>query len=168
MHRTHFDDLVIGCVTQDFGHFYGSSYFAAPDASRSPSLSRCRNGLLIADMDLNLCQQVKVRIPLFHYASLLCNWDSCQIRSISNQCTCRDKSPPASNRALSKFNPRHLITPGTPWLYLYTKYYPVTRVLALQDKWGFRMTARYDMYKELLKKYDSPQFIPQVIRDSYP
>jgi len=25
---------------KDFGHFYGSSYFAAPDASRTPSLSR--------------------------------------------------------------------------------------------------------------------------------
>ncbi len=43
---------------QDFGHFYGSSYVAAPDASRTPSLSRCRDGLLIADLDLNLCQQV--------------------------------------------------------------------------------------------------------------
>eukprot|EP00850_Spirogloea_muscicola_P021700 SM000258S09116 [mRNA] locus=s258:14738:16676:- [translate_table: standard] len=43
----------------DFGHFYGSSYIAAPDASRTPSLSRCRDGLLVADMDLNLCQQVK-------------------------------------------------------------------------------------------------------------
>lgn len=43
---------------QDFGHFYGSSYIAAPDASRTPSLSRCRDGLLVADLDLNLCQQV--------------------------------------------------------------------------------------------------------------
>lgn len=64
LNSIHSDDPVIGALIQDFGHFYGSSYFAAPDASRSPSLSRCRNGLLIADMDLNLCQQVKVRIPL--------------------------------------------------------------------------------------------------------
>lgn len=42
----------------DFGHFYGSSYFAAPDASRTPSLARNKDGLMIADMDLNLCQQV--------------------------------------------------------------------------------------------------------------
>lgn len=49
-------------MLQDFGHFYGSSYFAAPDASRTPSLSRCRDGLMIADMDLNLCQQIKVWI----------------------------------------------------------------------------------------------------------
>jgi len=43
----------------DFGHFYGSSYFSAPDASCSPSLSRYRSGLLISDMDLNLCRQLK-------------------------------------------------------------------------------------------------------------
>ena len=40
-----------------FGHFYGSSYMAAPDASRTPSLSRFRDGLLVADCDLSLCQQ---------------------------------------------------------------------------------------------------------------
>ena len=44
---------------RDFGHFYGSSYFAAPDASRTPSLSRRRDGLLIADLDLNLCRQIR-------------------------------------------------------------------------------------------------------------
>lgn len=44
---------------KDFGHFYGSSYFASPDASCTPGLSRCQDGLMIADMDLNLCQQVK-------------------------------------------------------------------------------------------------------------
>jgi len=43
----------------DFGHFYGSSYFAAPDASRTPSLSRTQEGLCIAEVDLNLCQQIK-------------------------------------------------------------------------------------------------------------
>lgn len=46
-------------LCQDFGHFYGSSYVAAPDASRSPSLARNKDGLLIADLDLNLCRQVK-------------------------------------------------------------------------------------------------------------
>lgn len=43
----------------DFGHFYGSSYFSAPDASCTPSLSRYQDGLIVADMDLNLCRQVK-------------------------------------------------------------------------------------------------------------
>ncbi|KAG8080551.1 hypothetical protein GUJ93_ZPchr0007g5167 [Zizania palustris] len=43
----------------DFGHFYGSSHFSAPDASCTPSLSRYRNGLMISDMDLNLCRQIK-------------------------------------------------------------------------------------------------------------
>jgi len=44
---------------KDFGHFYGSSYFAAPDASRTPSISRVRDGLIVAEVDLNLCRQVK-------------------------------------------------------------------------------------------------------------
>ena len=44
---------------KDFGHFYGSSYVAAPDASRCPSLSRNRDGVLIIEMDLNLCTQIK-------------------------------------------------------------------------------------------------------------
>ncbi|XP_046840620.1 beta-ureidopropionase-like [Xenia sp. Carnegie-2017] len=43
----------------DFGHFYGSSYVAAPDASRTPGLSRVEDGLLVAEVDLNLCRQVK-------------------------------------------------------------------------------------------------------------
>jgi len=44
---------------KDFGHFYGSSYVAAPDGSRTPGLSRVRDGLLVAEMDLNLIQQVQ-------------------------------------------------------------------------------------------------------------
>ncbi|KAK4878830.1 hypothetical protein RN001_011336 [Aquatica leii] len=43
----------------DFGHFYGSSYVAAPNGSRTPGLSRTQNGILIAQLDLNLCRQVK-------------------------------------------------------------------------------------------------------------
>ncbi len=43
---------------RDFGHFYGSSYVAAPDGSRSPGLSRTRDGLLVTEMDLNLNRQV--------------------------------------------------------------------------------------------------------------
>ncbi|EFN58757.1 hypothetical protein CHLNCDRAFT_34065 [Chlorella variabilis] len=77
---------------KDFGHFYGSSYFAAPDASRTPSLARNKDGLLVADLDLNLCQQIR-------------------------------------------------------------------------DKWGFRMTARYDMYAEQLGRYVRHDFQPQVIKD---
>ncbi|TRZ02217.1 hypothetical protein DNTS_030442 [Danionella cerebrum] len=42
----------------DFGHFYGSSYIAAPDGSRSPGLSRTRDGLLVAELDLNLNRQI--------------------------------------------------------------------------------------------------------------
>ncbi|KAI3895822.1 hypothetical protein MKW98_025613 [Papaver atlanticum] len=76
----------------DFGHFYGSSYFSAPDASCTPSLSRHRDGLIISDMDLNLCRQYK-------------------------------------------------------------------------DKWGFRMTARYDLYADMLAHYVKPDFAPQIITD---
>lgn len=46
--------------TQDFGHFYGSSYVAAPDASRTPSLARHKDGLMVAELDLNLCRQVRL------------------------------------------------------------------------------------------------------------
>jgi hypothetical protein len=45
-------------LAQDFGHFYGSSYVAAPDASRTPSLARHKDGLMVAELDLNLCRQV--------------------------------------------------------------------------------------------------------------
>lgn len=44
---------------KDFGHFYGSSYITAPDGCRTPGLSRVNDGLLIGQMDLNLCRQVK-------------------------------------------------------------------------------------------------------------
>lgn len=44
---------------KDFGHFYGSSYISGPDSSRAPGLSRVRDGIAIAEADLNLCQQVK-------------------------------------------------------------------------------------------------------------
>jgi len=58
---------------KDFGHFYGSSYVAGPDASRTPGLSRVQDGLLVAEVDLNLCRQVKdmwsfqmtARFPLY-------------------------------------------------------------------------------------------------------
>ncbi|GIX84507.1 beta-ureidopropionase [Caerostris darwini] len=44
---------------KDFGHFYGSSYIAGPDGSRTPGLSRLKDGLLVAEMDLNLNRQMK-------------------------------------------------------------------------------------------------------------
>lgn len=44
---------------KEFGHFYGSSYVAAPDGRRTPGLSKNSDGLLITEMDLNLCRQTK-------------------------------------------------------------------------------------------------------------
>ena len=43
----------------EFGHFYGSSYVAAPNGGRTPGLSRTRDGLLVTEIDLNLGRQVK-------------------------------------------------------------------------------------------------------------
>lgn len=42
---------------KSFGHFYGSSYITAPNGKRTPSLSRTKEGLLIVEIDLNLCRQ---------------------------------------------------------------------------------------------------------------
>ena len=36
----------------------------------------------------------------------------------------------------------------------------------LQDKWGFQMTARHEMYAELLQRYIQPDFRQQIIRDA--
>ncbi|BFZ18631.1 hypothetical protein BsWGS_21670 [Bradybaena similaris] len=44
---------------RDLGLFYGSSYVTAPDGSRTPGLSRTKDGIVIAEIDLNLCRQVK-------------------------------------------------------------------------------------------------------------
>ncbi|XP_064460355.1 beta-ureidopropionase-like [Ornithodoros turicata] len=44
---------------KDFGYFYGSSYVSAPDGSRTPGLSRTKDGLLVAELDLNLCRQMR-------------------------------------------------------------------------------------------------------------
>lgn len=44
---------------KDFGHFYGTSYATAPNGSRTPGLSRVKDGLLVTELDLNLCRQVK-------------------------------------------------------------------------------------------------------------
>ncbi len=43
----------------DFGHFYGSSYVTAPDGSRTPGLSRTRDGVIVSEIDLNHCRQVR-------------------------------------------------------------------------------------------------------------
>lgn len=32
---------------------------ASPDGSRTPSLSRTQDGVLVTDVDLNMCQQIK-------------------------------------------------------------------------------------------------------------
>ncbi|OWA50527.1 Beta-ureidopropionase [Hypsibius exemplaris] len=47
-----------GPAHNDMGPFYGSSYVTGPDGVRTPGLSRVRDGLLVVQMDLNLCRQV--------------------------------------------------------------------------------------------------------------
>lgn len=39
--------------------YYGSSYVTAPNGVRTPSLSKVKDGLLIVEIDLNLCRQMK-------------------------------------------------------------------------------------------------------------
>lgn len=76
---------------KDFGPFYGSSYVAFPDGSRTPGLSRDRDGLLVTEVDLNTNRQVK-------------------------------------------------------------------------DQWKFSMTARYELYAELLNDYIKTDFKPQIVQ----
>jgi len=49
---------------KEIGFFYGSSYVAAPDGSRTPGLGRVRDGILLTEVDLNLCQQAEERWDL--------------------------------------------------------------------------------------------------------
>ena len=44
---------------KSFGHFYGSSYVTAPNGSRTPGLSRTKDGVLITQVDLNSCRQAR-------------------------------------------------------------------------------------------------------------
>ena len=60
---------------RDFGHFYGSSYVAAPDGSRTPGLSRLRDGLLVTEVDLNLTRQIKDKWG-FRVKSWYCFYDT--------------------------------------------------------------------------------------------
>uniref|UniRef100_A0A7S1KLX5 Beta-ureidopropionase n=1 Tax=Percolomonas cosmopolitus TaxID=63605 RepID=A0A7S1KLX5_9EUKA len=48
-----------GKARRDFGHFYGSTYLASSDGSRTNGLSRVRDGLLVVDADLNQNQHVR-------------------------------------------------------------------------------------------------------------
>jgi beta-ureidopropionase len=57
----------------EMGPFYGAAYLAAPDGTRSPGLPRDRDGLLITEVDLNMCRQARdihnfrmcQRLPLY-------------------------------------------------------------------------------------------------------
>lgn len=52
------EDNVAKTITRSY---YGSSYITAPDGCRTPGLSRTKDGLLIGEIDLNLCRQVQDR-----------------------------------------------------------------------------------------------------------
>eukprot|EP01084_Bolivina_argentea_P088190 159241_1 len=43
----------------DFGYFYGSTYISAPDGSRTFGADRINDTLLVSNIDLNLCRQIK-------------------------------------------------------------------------------------------------------------
>lgn len=42
---------------------------------------------------------------------------------------------------------------------------PSVPALQVKDKWGFQLTARYPMYRDLLVRYTDPGFKPQIVRD---
>ncbi|XP_025834211.1 beta-ureidopropionase-like [Agrilus planipennis] len=44
---------------EKFGHLYGSTYVTAPDGTRTPGLSRTRDGILITEFDLNMCRRAR-------------------------------------------------------------------------------------------------------------
>ncbi|CAL8082368.1 unnamed protein product [Calicophoron daubneyi] len=48
----------------DLGYFFGSSYITGPEGTRTPGLSRVRNGLLVARVDLNSCRQSRDALSL--------------------------------------------------------------------------------------------------------
>jgi beta-ureidopropionase len=58
---------------KSMGYFYGSSYLAAPDGTRTPALPRDKDGILITEVDLNMCRQERdihtfrmcQRLPLY-------------------------------------------------------------------------------------------------------
>uniref|UniRef100_A0A914KT52 CN hydrolase domain-containing protein n=1 Tax=Meloidogyne incognita TaxID=6306 RepID=A0A914KT52_MELIC len=74
------NDFTTFLAHKDFGHFYGSSYVAAPDGSRTPGLSRNKEGVLVVEIDLNLCRQTqdswgfKMTQRLELYAQSLANY----------------------------------------------------------------------------------------------
>lgn len=45
--------------SKSYGPYLGCNYATAPDGQRTPGLSPTRDGMLIVEMDLNLCRQVK-------------------------------------------------------------------------------------------------------------
>ncbi|XP_065628923.1 beta-ureidopropionase-like [Quercus suber] len=49
----------VGSINRVGTETFPNPFTSAPDASCTPSLSRNRDGLLITDMDLNLCRQLK-------------------------------------------------------------------------------------------------------------
>ena len=75
----------------EFGQFYGSSYVAAPDGSRTHGLNRHMDGLLVTELDLNLCRQAKdlwgfrvgiVIIIIFYSIFILFYWNFFQLTMI--------------------------------------------------------------------------------------
>lgn len=64
-------------------------------------------------------------------------------------CECRD---------IAQLLMKHSTRPAAPCCRL-----PVA--VQVKDKWDFRMTARYDLYADLLQRYTQPDFKPQIIKD---
>ncbi|PIE17059.1 MAG: hypothetical protein CSA66_06890 [Proteobacteria bacterium] len=81
----------------DFGHFYGSSYVTAPDGARTPGLPRTRDGVLVSEVDLNHCRQVRDK------------WGFQMTRRLAEYADALTKA------ARHDFEPQVIADPGVEW-----------------------------------------------------
>jgi hypothetical protein len=144
---------------------------AAPDGSRSASLARHQDGLLVADLDLNLCRQVipgRGLIPgdLALPCGALCtspglmDLAACHRANVLSSCT-----PLAlPGRCASSFKVHNFAQSVSRCPYVELLEFARPSHQQTRDKWGFQMTSRPELYAELLARYVRPDFVPQVRR----
>ncbi|XP_050669922.1 uncharacterized protein LOC126968819 [Leptidea sinapis] len=80
------EEFTVGSENNITRSYYGSSYITAPDGCRTPSLSKTRDGLLITEIDLNMCRQLKDQWG-FSMTSRLDMYAENLISYITNHCT---------------------------------------------------------------------------------
>ncbi len=89
-------------------------------------------------------------------------------------CTPADSNNPCVVKPCTKL--QHALTPRTdqsssqaalprPLAKYLNPLSPPLSFTQTKDKWGFQMTARYDMYAEFFNRFVQHDFKPQVVRD---